>query len=317
MPKPLTESQKELLNWSGRIADKIVDANPEWADLYVPGTTLVTVAKKVGLMPEVQESVAIAALREAFTRILGKPRYQEISKANQDLGSQVALNTSTGIYSTKHQASLSEYGRRGGTTNGRAMRDEEKGIFDLSLEDRLANESAGGNQSVIARGLIPYVTKEDSPTGFGELEHTLKLSRSKSPDLTHPEGHRNAGSPNYARITAIINDTYHGKKVRKPKTLRSAAQRYLKTNFKAMKRLLNEMVTAFDADESDRVSTLNEEFSRRYEAVRHNEPTELEHLYDNCRQLAARVILEAPKLKDSALASARNYLAQIELMEAK
>ena len=316
-PRDLTDTQKEMLIMAGRLSNNIVSEHPEWAELYVPGVTIKAVAESVNLYRDNSENVAYLALRGALKHLLGAKAFQSVAKKNHELAQDRALEEGTGIFSAENQAQLSENGKKGGPTAGRILRDEGRGIHGLGLEKVLANASTGGNKSAIARGHTPYISKEESPTGLGELEDALRLSRNHRHH--YPEGHRNAHSPNYTRINNYINETYHGgEEIRQPKVLRSAVYRFLKTNLGAMKKLLREMVTAFDEDDPDRVRTMNQEFNRRYEAVMNKPRSALDLLYDNCRQtLVGRFVSSDPEFKDTALASARDYLNQIELSEAK
>ena len=118
----LSDTQTEMLRMSGRLADQIVSEYPDWADLYTPGTTIRDVAKKVGLYTTHTEDIAYLALRSALKQILGERNFREIAAKNLELSQERAMEECTGIFAAKHQERLSEYGRKGGKTNGKKAR---------------------------------------------------------------------------------------------------------------------------------------------------------------------------------------------------
>ena len=283
--KLLSDTQKEMLRMSDRLADNIISEHPEWADIYAPGTTIRDVAEKVGLYTIHTEDMAYLALRTALKQILGERKFREIAAKNLELSQERAMKEGTGIFAPDHQAKLSEYGRKGGATNGKKMKEDGKGLFAIPLEDCLDNASVAGRNSAIARGHTPYITKEESPNGLGELEYALRLA--SDPTIVYPEGHPSSGRPNYNLIVEMVNETYHqGKNVRKDrKILRAAVSRFVNTNVKAMNKLVKEMISASKMDDIARVHKINSDFESRYQSIESGLSTEVRKSYDHCRNI--------------------------------
>ncbi|MBI2112906.1 hypothetical protein HYT52_05190 [Candidatus Woesearchaeota archaeon] len=201
---------------SVRLAEELLESNPEIARLYEPGVTLVQIATSQGLIPDYTFKVAEGALRIVVRSVLGEERAREIAAANVDLGRRSLYAEGRGIFSPEEQEKCSERGKRGGKTAGTLSREKRIGIHGLDLEERSQFSSKGGRASALAKGQVPYTLEE--------IQDTIAMRENSS--YWHQSG-RSEGKPNWALIESEINKRYHqGEEVRKGDILKSAVKRY-------------------------------------------------------------------------------------------
>jgi hypothetical protein len=216
----LTCQQLGAIRLSAEIGNDIRKNHPEIADEYRRGMTAPKLVSKHKFDSRygVRRQVAIDAVRNAIRGYYGHchEHYEGlISDRSERQYLAVAHNSRTGseLYEQKrgiHAMSREQKvaaGRKGGLIRGPLSYELRIGCHALSPEAlrehcrRIAplGGKAGGAASVVARGLVPYVSA--SPGRVAEIEFAVRLA-------AEPQ-YRGPVRENYRKLAEMVNEMFH------------------------------------------------------------------------------------------------------------